>query len=459
MAETVEKAGFELESIPEGRGNELARNIREVLKSGQLGSGPRQKRRESSRGGRLNGEQEAGKWDDEFAFIQAEEPDDARWDFDDSVDTDKSKPPVPGEVAWNGDSKAANGAESADGAVTPLQSEAPPVAKAPWSGRVCSPASDAALPEPAEPDFTHGMAETSDQIMARRLAARGGLDIEPEGPEQVSEEWESDRLEDDWHRPGRQKDEGDETALEQEGYEPLANFGEFVDIPTEGFEADSDEEELKWSRSRWIDHEEYSQAIALDIARSVGWGEAGMQVIAWAIRPYRNFGRVRADLKILIRAERVTVRELRLATELRSAWVDGGYNRGWVYTRNHFGTRAVDCKINLDWWLALKMYRVLGAEDVEEVRLFLDHFFEAWTEMSATVADVDLGLMDPASVEKRAVMHFHEYLHLVLDRMAQADGERRMPPFVDPHLFPREEGIRDCDTDGLDFCEALPSHE
>ena len=460
MTEVIETQGFESGSSIEGRRDELARGIHEALKVRRALAVPQEGEGNTAEngGGRMDRARCLENWDDEYAFVHSEEPEDVAWNFDDSLDAGKSTSPGAAETLAGKDLKPfcrADLPDADESLVQPLSGLEPADAA---SKPASSSAEEFVPPEQGGPNHSN----TGDDALAGFLALRksGWEDDESETEhrELHPDQWEFDAFEDDWSHSAYLEGADGESAYDEDDYEPLLNLGDFVDVPLDAFEAARDEEELNWSKSHWISHDEYVREVALEIARAVGWREAGMQVIAWAIRPYQAFGRVRADLTGFIREEGVTVRELRLVTELRTAWLDGGFRRGWVFIRNRIGTRAVDCKINLDWWLALKLYRVLGADDVEEVRLFLDHCFEAWTETSANLADVDLCLMDPASAEKRAAMHFHGYLHLLLDRMADCSEDRRMPPFFDSKLFPNEEGIRDCETDGLDPIEELLRH-
>ena len=258
-------------------------------------------------------------------------------------------------------------------------------------------------------------------------------------------------------------DDFDEGELGLENWaadeEPLVDLAGFGRVPVDAFDDTPDEEAPDWSQRVRLTPRQFVQKEATEIALHLGWGEAGKDVIAYAISPYRAFGKVRSELLRFIRGKRVNIRELRLVTELRGAWLEGGYSRGWVYMRNRFGSRPVDCKINLDWWLGLRLLRALRTDDVDEVRLFLDDCFEEWTAMRSACVDVDLSLMDHKSPELGATMHFHRYLHLILQRMISNADWRRMPTFVDYRLFPREEGIRDCSADYMDPLSELSFHD
>ena len=325
--------------------------------------------------------QSADAWDDPLAFIQAEEPDDAGWFHDDSLDT----------------------ATDRNGERLPL---------------VGTPREEV---DPSE-------------NMQSNLPVRG----------KPSHKWSDDEF----------ADVLDEEEAEFEDWteeeEPLVELDDLEAVPVDAFAGTTDEYTLDWSQKFGIPHHEIVREVATGIALKVGWGEPGMEVIACALSPYRAFGKVRADLLRFIRGKRVSVRELRLVTELRGAWLEGGYCRGWVHMRNRFGTRPVDCKINLDWWLGLRLLRGLRTEDVDEVRVFLEDCFEEWTGMRSACVDIDLALMDNDSPELRAMMHFHRYLHLILQRMIGSADWRRIPAFIDYRLFPREEGIRDCAADRMD---------
>lgn len=366
----AEIAGFK------ARQNLLASLVHEAL-AARPSMGIRQ---ESSGTGRNEGAQQAEKpsdgWDDPLAFIQAEEPDDAEWAHDDSIDT---------------------------GAKPVVVFSAPTAEQEPQQPAARAEAADALGPPPMQMWSSEVFDDFEDTFM-------------------------------DWA--------GDE--------EPQVDLAEFDAVPVDAFDAAPDENILDWSQRFGIAHQDFVREVAIGIALKVGWNEIGVQVIARVLSPYRSFGKVRADLERFILGKRVSIRELLLVTALRSAWLEGGYCRGWVYRRNRFGTRPVDCKINLDWWLGLRLVRGLRTDDVEEVRLFLDDCFEEWTRLSSACTDIDLALMDHDSSELAATMHFHRYLHLILERMIGWPDSRRFPAFVDYRLFPREEGIRDCSVDGMD---------
>lgn len=328
-------------------------------------------------------------WDDTLAFIQAQEPDDATWFHDGSLDA----------------STSAEGEQS-----TPIEGRSEV---------------DACEDEQPSPPFLPSL----------------------------SQKWSGDEFAD---VPDESEVEFDDWIEDEE---PLVDLVELVTVPVDAFAVATDEDGLDWSQKFGMAHHEIVREVAIGIALQVGWSEAGMELIARALSPYRAFGKVRAELLRFIPGKRVSVREFRLVTELRSTWLEGGYCRGWVYTRNRFGTRPVDCKINLDWWLGLRLLRALRTDDVDEVRLFLDDCFEEWTAMRSACVDVDLALMDHKSPELGATMHFHRYLHLILQRMISSADWRRMPAFVDYRLFPREEGIRDCSADYMDPVFELSFHD
>ena len=244
----------------------------------------------------------------------------------------------------------------------------------------------------------------------------------------------------------------------------LEPFGRFDGIPVP-FDSVLDEEQFDFSdestKRQRIGRQEEIQKFAMEVARAVGWDEEGLHMIEWVLQPYRSFGAVKRDLSAFIPDRGVETAELELCARVRSVWADQGYCRGWVFSRNGGGARAVDWKINLDWWTALDLIRTLDVDDEDEVRLFIECAFEDWVELTARFPVYDVFLMDARTAERAAMQSFHGYLQLILELMqVRSSGDwNRMPPFLDPNLFPCEEGIRDCASDQMDPIRELSFDE
>jgi hypothetical protein len=244
----------------------------------------------------------------------------------------------------------------------------------------------------------------------------------------------------------------------EDALEPWEAFEGIPNVPLESF---LDDEEDEWeggsSKRQRLSREEDVLRFAMQIARDVDWDEDGMEKLEWVLQPYRAFGRVREDLRQFIPECSVSPEELELCARVRTVWADRGYRRGWVFRRDGGGFRAVDWKNNLDWWTALDLLRTLRTDDEDEIRLFLECAFEDWVRLTARCSDSDLMLMDARTPERGAMMNFHAYIQLVLDRMKRhsSSGRDRMPPHLEHQLFPREEGIRNCLTDYMDPMEEL----
>lgn len=240
--------------------------------------------------------------------------------------------------------------------------------------------------------------------------------------------------------------------------EPWEAFEGIPEVPLESFLDDEEGDAAhEGSKRQRLSREEDVLRFAMQIARDVDWDQDGLEKLEWVLQPYRAFGRVREDLRQFIPECSVSPEELELCARVRTVWADRGYRRGWVFRRDGGGFRAVDWKNNLDWWTALDLLRTLRTDDEDEVRLFLECAFEDWVQLTARCSDSDLMLMDARTPERGAMMSFHAYIQLVLDRMKRhsSSGRDRMPPHLEHQLFPREEGIRDCLTDYMDPMEEL----
>lgn len=429
-------------------------------------------------------------WLDDAEFLAAEAGDDAPWNHDDGVaaparphieshDSIEERPAPSAEAGMDRESGSTaafppdiDAALTAEGAYTapPGRSDSNEERHGGDGEEFECPGSDPGRDEVApDPEQTPSSAGSDDRI----ADPPAGEPHFPEDADVSLTEAEAEALADTtsvWsfedeetaglqeESPGFESDAGFAVDDAEAELEPWAAFGDIPDVPLDSF---VDDEEDEWgdgpSKRQRLSREEDIRRFAMRIARDVDWGEDGLEKLEWVLQPYRAFGRVCEDLRQFIPECSVEVEELELCARVRTVWADRGYRRGWVFQRDGGGFRAVDWRNNLDWWTALDLIRTLGTDDEDEARLFLESAFEDWVRLSARCSDADLMLMDSRSLERSAMMNFHGYLQLVLDRMKRHSpaGPDRMPPHLDQQLFPLEEGIRDCLSDYMDPVKEL----
>lgn len=501
MSSVRSKPGGSVEAQPLGPRKRLTQEIRDILSDGKACA------YWNSSGGSdlpeptdwstmtVDPDQESvepfDEWLDEEQFLATEAGEDAPWDYDDTVHTGNRYPVEAPRSSPRRDQETAasdtHREHSGSALDRPCEPERKPAERdAIQTDRALPPSVDCSTSQTEEagalePDTTggHGAPDevtkppvrsaktlsntendvdrpttegAADSLVDEQTDTYDALpwagDLETEEPDEVFEKQFLD------FDPGADSAVGD---LEDE-LEPWEAFEGIPDVPLESF-LDDDEVDAadEGSKRQRLGREEDVRRFAMQITRDVDWDEDGLEKLEWVLQPYRAFGRVREDLRQFIPECSVSPEELELCARVRTVWADRGYRRGWVFRRDGGGFRAVDWKNNLDWWTALDLLRTLRTDDEDEVRLFLECAFEDWVQLTARCSDADLMLMDSRTPERGAMMNFHGYIQVVLDRMKRhsSTGPDRMPPHLEHQLFPREEGIRDCLTDYMDPIQEL----
>ena len=169
-----------------------------------------------------------------------------------------------------------------------------------------------------------------------------------------------------------------------------------------------------------LTHLERARQVASRLASEVEWGKRDIPILVEILAYHKCHGKTITALRTLLIEEEVTPAELAVLHDLRMQWGSGGYNR--VYN----GNKARDGWPNISWQLALRLARVVRADNAEEILLFVDDCFEDWCDTP--------GLLYAYPI-------FIHYLDRVIDSMHRSYVYRDVdsPPFVDYRLFPDDE--------------------
>ena len=479
----IQTWGAQEEMEAESTTNELASDIHRALiamrrLSDRQSSSPLHGR-EKTADARSNESDTSDAWLDEQEFVAAEEPDDAVWWHDDTIEcmqdsaipeqSDAPEPTTPKQEKRTSQvfsRKVVASTESEpDSAVAPRPSKSSASAEVRQDGQRARVQRAIEYDDAVDLGWEFARHENND---AGDSNARADVSIVDEPAEETaaSMAYQDVRIEPGCENYEESVAAGDDDASPEssdvwdisaaqglsEEQEPWVSVPGTPYVPLDSLGDPEDEQPANdWSKRRRISQEEDARRCAMEIARAVGWGEDGLEALEWVLQPFRAFGLVRKNLKDLIKYEGVALDELRLCAQIRTIWSERGFCRGWVFSKTGAGLRPVDWRLNIAWWTALDLARTLDTDDIEEIRLFLESCFEDWERILPRVANRDLSLIDARSPERAALMNFHGYVSFVLDHMRrQGDSASRMPPHLDYQLFPREEGIRDCSSDRCD---------